>query len=472
MKHSIILECMSDCDCADKPLLNNQAQIHYNELPNNTSLGTDEVEITQFVKEADKLFDENDTYFDMTQSLEQLSNVLQTTQTSEGMQSAEARVLTNALECILRPLKVQVKPVPALENFSSVVYRKQATQYAMEAVTETLGKMWDALVKFIKKIFESTKNFIKKVFDGNERLKDRIKNLKLKLKKYQSSEPKKKEIDLGSKANTLTYDGKLITAATCTTYADNIVKTVEKLVTRTENSQKYILNLCGSTKEFEKFKSIGSLLNETIILNDKEAKVDAGHEQVADMKRYISEELMGNKALVTTLPDLKGDAKTVQTLSASEYTKKLFDIGVKVTEFNPKQQPLTDDQAKTDIPTGQQMLKGVDTIEKITGLVEKGKKASSDAIKTMDTCLKIVNAQKSTMEDNDKSKDTAKMMKTFASKASSLSSKFVLTTNTLALSCAKQYLDYVDQCLNVYKDKMTDEEKKAEKEKSAQAQPA
>ena len=100
----------------------------------------------------------------------------------EGLTEDQAETIELAVECMLKVSRIGVSykqlGLPSPESFKKRENRKQLGNATCEALRETAGKVWQAIVDAIKKSIQWVVNLFNKIFGAAERLKRRAESLK------------------------------------------------------------------------------------------------------------------------------------------------------------------------------------------------------------------------------------------------------------------------------------------------------
>lgn len=129
-----------------------------------------------------------DTVEEAVAAVEELSDVAGVMEDSieegEGLTEDAAEIAEVAVESICARLgyKPAKKPIPSMESFGSTSSRLEATKYALEGISDTIKKIWEAIKGFFVRIWDGIKSLWKRLFDAGIRVKARAEKLSAKLK--------------------------------------------------------------------------------------------------------------------------------------------------------------------------------------------------------------------------------------------------------------------------------------------------
>ena len=97
----------------------------------------------------------------------------------EGLTEDAAEIAEVAVEAICARLgyKPAKKLMPSMEAFGSTSSRVEATKYALEGISDTMKKIWEAIKGFFNRIWEAIKGLWKRLTDASLRVAARVKKL-------------------------------------------------------------------------------------------------------------------------------------------------------------------------------------------------------------------------------------------------------------------------------------------------------
>ena len=97
----------------------------------------------------------------------------------DGLTEDAAEIAEVAVEAICARLgyKPTKKLMPSMEAFGSTSSRVEATKYALEGVSDTMKKIWEAIKGFFNRIWEAIKGLWKRLTDASLRVAARVKKL-------------------------------------------------------------------------------------------------------------------------------------------------------------------------------------------------------------------------------------------------------------------------------------------------------
>lgn len=133
-------------------------------------------ELNEIAEDQSEIQEDADTVSDALDDVGELDAISEVMEDSvekeEGMSEDAAELAVIATERICMRLNYKPKSaiIPSLESFGSAGSRLESTKIALEKISETLSKVWEAIKGFFSRIWESIKAFVKRVFDGAERL--------------------------------------------------------------------------------------------------------------------------------------------------------------------------------------------------------------------------------------------------------------------------------------------------------------
>jgi hypothetical protein len=148
---------------------------------NADSLETELIDLTDDQAAMQEIEGEAEEAVETEQALESMRIVLEGAVANGGMDRNGAHALGIALEHMYKRVglnkHVKTKQMPALESFGGTSSRIQATQWALEALSENAAKLWQHIVAIWEKIIGWAKDFFERIFVGAVRLRERADNL-------------------------------------------------------------------------------------------------------------------------------------------------------------------------------------------------------------------------------------------------------------------------------------------------------
>lgn len=224
------------------------------------------------------------------ESLGEIQEVMaESVEQGEGLPEEAAEVAEIAVESICRRLGIRNadKIMPATESFGSTNSRLAATKIAMEGISDTIRRIWEAIKAAIARAWEMIKSFFiglaksaPALVKHLEALKERVKNLP------EGAKPEKKELE-GGVAKLFSVNKK----------AD--VKTAEQIVA---NSAKL---LEASSKVTSAVGNIATDITGLVKASD----VPAGMNEYLKKKNGFSETISSTLAMLGTVATEQGSAK-------------------------------------------------------------------------------------------------------------------------------------------------------------------
>lgn len=179
----------------------------------------------------------------------------ETVESGEGVDETTAEVAEIAVEAICARLGIrsQQKVIPALESFGSKGSKLTATKVAVEGISDTLKKVWEAIKKAFVTVWQKIKDFFAKFFDNSEKVKKLAESLK---EKAKAGEFKEGKVKFGGAA-ALNEDGDVSVASTNAILANH-----GNLTTQVLSSVEYVSKVVGVlsgalSKDSESKESLG-----------------------------------------------------------------------------------------------------------------------------------------------------------------------------------------------------------------------
>lgn len=384
------------------------------------------------------------------EDLEKLGDAVAGTVEEGGMTPATAEVVDVAVESICKRLGISRKVVPAFESFGSKSTRLQSTKVAMEGIAETARSIWDAIMRAIKKAYDYVVEFFKKIFDVSLKLKNRAEALIKSFEKLKGS-ASAKDLDLGSLAQKTSIGGKVIDGAGYAGAAKSVAAKVKASTGDAENLlrvQQTVAEYFGkSTKELDKILAESKKVKEAQKSRGDVVGPAQGFANIEGSTITRGEEWLGNRTLIMVTPN-----EGAEDLSVAEKMKLLWGAGISVGDFNPRQTEVTETTVTYPQPT--QIIAGLKEIIEISKDLDGAKKVIDALSKVKGAVDKEVKLFMSTKDGAEKGEHEAiQSFKAFATKAIPSTSKFISASNSLAVSCAKDLLDYADKAHYGFKNK-------------------
>ena len=131
----------------------------------------------------------------------------------DGLTEEQADTVEVAVECMLKVSRIGVSykslGLPSSESFKKRENRKQLGHATTEALRDTAGKVWQAIVDAIKKSIQWVVNLFNKIFGAAERLKKRADSLKETANNLIDGKPKENKIENESLYQSIVVGGKV-----------------------------------------------------------------------------------------------------------------------------------------------------------------------------------------------------------------------------------------------------------------------
>lgn len=357
---------------------------------------TDLAETQEASSEVEGMEEATQDAVEVASALESIRDVLSGSLYEGGISRSDAIALKPALEALAAGAGTGVK-FPAPESFETVSGRLRATRLAIESISETAGKIWDAIVRAIKAAVQWLKERFQMLFLSSEKLKRRAIEIQTRAKAAQQ-DPKNTVFKNSTLAQALHVSGKVnaVGAAsdlehlTGRLFRADIEKAYEGACKLAEGQQVHVEN--------DILAHIFGVMSEMKELSNAEAEGLHKPDSVDLVKR--SAELPGGKALVAY----------IASTDAAEKEKKWDEYATRVTKT---QLALTDFSSKTKVEGDQELatLKSAE-IEKVCQAVVQacdemdGFKTVTAGIERVleNTAKAIEKAAKEVKGDDDESK--------------------------------------------------------------------
>lgn len=136
---------------------------------------------------------------DVAAGLEAIAASLQASLEDGGLHPQAAEFMSHAVSAYTSRLGIEQHITPSLESFGGHSARHDATKISLEAVEETLKRIWDAIKAIAKKVKEAILAFIDKVLSASGRLKAAAEKTEGAAKAAEG-QPKEGKIALGALA--------------------------------------------------------------------------------------------------------------------------------------------------------------------------------------------------------------------------------------------------------------------------------
>lgn len=146
---------------------------------NANSLETDVAELNDSAADGESHQAATDEAEDTAAALEAFAVALRGAQANGGLNEHGAAVLQIGLEHMLGRVGIDIADLhtPALESYGTTSGRVQSGKLALEAVNETVARIWKAIKDAIVRAYEWVKKYWLQVFGAAEKLKARAKKL-------------------------------------------------------------------------------------------------------------------------------------------------------------------------------------------------------------------------------------------------------------------------------------------------------
>lgn len=190
--------------------------------------------------------------------LESIARELQTSVQDGGLNGQAAQYLQLATEAYTVRLGMEQRMIPSLESFGGTTDKLAATKISLEAVKDTIRKVWDAILRTIRRIRAMIKNFFLRVFNAAGKIKQRAEALKAQASKV-SGNAKEGEIDVGGAASALAVGGNFPSNLAgemnvCVSLADDIFTSFHDKMVNACNA--FATGLSGAGTEAEKLAGL------------------------------------------------------------------------------------------------------------------------------------------------------------------------------------------------------------------------
>lgn len=154
----------------------------------------------------------------------------ETVETGEGTDSNAGEIAAIAVEAICARLgiKSKQKVIPGTEAFGEKKTKLAATKVAVEAIGETISKIWKAIMAALKQVWEKVKSFVVGLLKNRTLLLKHLESLKAKIASIDAAAEKAEEELKGSVAKAFSIGGKASFAT-----AEKIMSDSEKLIKAT-----------------------------------------------------------------------------------------------------------------------------------------------------------------------------------------------------------------------------------------------
>lgn len=180
---------------------------------NANSLETDVAEINDSAADGEAHQAETDTAEATAAALESFALALRGAQQNGGLNEHGAAMLNIGLEHLLARVGIEMDELnaPALESYGTTSARVTSGNIALEAVNETIQRIWKAIKDAIVEAYEWVKKYWLSVFGAAEKLKGRAKKLE-ELSRSTVGTPKEKTFDNDRLARALAIDNAVPTS--------------------------------------------------------------------------------------------------------------------------------------------------------------------------------------------------------------------------------------------------------------------
>ncbi len=389
-------------------------------------------------------------------------------QESDGLSPTAARLLSVTLKNIVG--KNHANKIIATENYGSGrSAQREAKQFALEGIKETLKSFWEAIKKQLKKFYGKVKSFFIKMFSAAKKLKDRAEKIQKKANDTVGS-IEEKSFSFGQ-TKTIAVDGKYNDPSTVTsgfnkvreliktiisvqkadTYervVDEAAGLIEAEVKSAKAGGKTLNGLAGVIKKLEEVGGkalVGKTVSETKLKEMYVPKDDKTTDLV------MTDSLPGGKAIFL----VTGNIKTADNSDIEEFTKV-----IKQTRNilgNDKYNPRDVSEGDVKTLTTSQIDKVCDDVIEIAETAYTYEKAwqkrdnfQSKLEREVDNIIKDVNS------DKDEDSRTQRLARNYASaitgtvrRRTTFESQFI----SYSLTLASAMLNYSERSLAQYKAK-------------------
>lgn len=301
-------------------------------------------------------------------SLESIASAMTAAAGEEGLSRETAEAYRLAIGSVVG--EALPNPVMSLESFGGGdSSRIEATELTMEAMKDTLKKIWDGIRRAIANAITAVSNFFAKLFGSLTKLKERAKAAQDKADQLKKDKAEAKEGDftvpyasrlhLGGKIDEKTLnDGIKVVNDVLVAPSDDIVKAGE-----------------------EYYKQVADAYTKPEQLEEAvKAAISSGKGRITKVVSTSSTaELPGGKAFMTTESESEGEVTAVPVPKLTDYAKSV--------DFNGKadiKTPSLDWASKT----AGAMMKLVEHLEGEKKAVEGLKKAREEVVKGADELVK------------------------------------------------------------------------------------
>jgi hypothetical protein len=392
---------------------------------------------------------------DTMEALESIRDALVVSAANGGMDRHSAKVVSIAVEHMYARVGISTPAMPAMESFGSSSSRVGATSLAMETITESIKKIWDAIVAAMKRAIAWVSEHFTKIFGLAERTVKRADAVLAKVEAVAAKKIKEKTFDNESMAKELHIAGAagksvvLSHAASLVAATKTIFDKQSALSTATGDTMAKALEDYSSAKSKDAFAPLLAAQQGGFPTCDLEVLSTDGIQAPGEGLGYRkSPEMFGGKALLSIgLLESKA-GKSAATMTAAVATAY---ANTKVTMVDFKKQPATvkaametleAPEAKTVASAAKSLAENVVDYKK---QLDKAKAVKERIIKAAEKIGSSVDK-----EETPEGKDAVKMAQSVAKAASNKIDQPYATFSGYTLGKARVLLDYVEQSLKNY----------------------
>lgn len=406
------------------------------------SLETDMLETQELGAGVDEQLGAIDSASDDAQTLGDIADVMEESAENGGMDETSARVAEVAVESIYRRLGVAKKTaLPAMESFGDKASRLTATRVAIEGITDTLKKVWEAIKAAFVRMGDWIRDFYAKLDIVNKKLGERATKALTAADKIDSgAKPKETEIKAGSFAAALCDGNGKVEAAKVVAGIMNYQHNFESEKGAVHEMINFVhdcKDLTSLVKSKESFEKI-----ETPSFTFAGAKEASDRKVAEGMRALVSEEFPGNQALIYTVPKATGTtgADGCALVGKMNISKGAFNLKATKQEI-----------ATVDTLTGPYMVNVATSVLKMSEAITKHK-GFLDKLQTEYKAIlgEISKAATVAKEDDKEASARAKSVQGMLRGLNKLNAQVSTTLESMAISSGKAALDYVEKSLGQY----------------------
>lgn len=301
------------------------------------------------------------------EGLEQVHASMEASLQEGGLDPIAADLARLAVAGQTERLGLEVDDVmPSLESFGGDSGKQSATTVSMEAVTDTLKKIWNAIKAAVEKAIKAVTDFFSRVFNGVNKMRQRLNALEKDVKGAESMELKKDAKVKVSSPNSVQLEGKVDAAS--------LLKGMDNLTTVNGEMFGEYLDKVPSY-----YETVGN-----VVSKNKEADDDSKAEEAEGEIKKAAEDVVKSvtKSYRVTLPGDKTLVDTSTTKGDSSKTSVQMESvkGAKAFAGSNEIAPLSASQMADLVSKCQDVM---ENIQKGKDAVTTVSKAREDAMKQM-----------------------------------------------------------------------------------------